>query len=445
MLNRRRWAGILVFLLAGLPSSGFTCESLQAKRQAGAASESPGKGATQKEEPEGKKEQDKEEGRKPEAPKRWRVYWDEGPRLTSLWGQLEMSFGAEVQNDSATYANQESVEEIVGEFSGGVEWRRARLFTTATFHKYFEFKLNYDFAVTSPPRLKDAYFGINKLPFKIPLKVLFGRFQAPLGLEGYTHNTDLTFLERSTMSTAFLPNRNSGFLFWNARPKLRIRYGIGIIKPDDELGVGHSDNLGFSGRFTSAFRGKGDSLLVHTGVDFYRRDVNDTVSFKSRPESHIAPPFVDTGDITAENVHISVVEAALQHGPTLFQGEFAYTAVGTNEAQNPKFWGFYVEGSHFLTGEIRPYETIRGAFGRPIPRREFRDGSGGLGALQIAFRFSHIDLTDEGIRGGILDNVSAGLNWYLNYYTRVMGNLIWSKLEGAEAVWIFQIRLQVQI
>jgi phosphate-selective porin OprO/OprP len=445
MLNQRRWAGILVFLLAGPPISGFAGDSSEAKRQTGAPSQSPGKRAIQNEEPEDKKEQDKEEGRNPEASKRWSVYWDEGPRLAALWGQLEMRLGAEVQNDSAAYLNQESVEEIVGEFSGGVEWRRARLYTTGTFHKHFEFKLNYDLAVTSPPRLKDAYFGINKLPFKIPLKVLFGRFQAPLGLEGFTHNTDLTFLERSTMSTAFLPNRNTGILLWDNLSKHRIRWAIGIIEPDDELGVGSSDNLGFSGRFTSAFHAKGDSLLVHTGVDFYRRNVNDTVSFKSRPESHIAPPFVDTGEIAAENVHIGVAEAALQRGPTLFQGEFAYTRVRSNESLNPKFWGFYVEGSHFLTGEIRPYDTSRGAFGRPIPKREFRDGSGGLGALQIAFRFSHIDLTDEGTRGGILDDVSAGLNWYIASYSRVMSNVIWSKLEGAEAVWIFQIRLQVQI
>jgi phosphate-selective porin OprO/OprP len=274
---------------------------------------------------------------------------------------------------------------------------------------------------------------------------LFGRFQAPLGLEGFTHNTDLTFLERSTMSTAFLPNRNTGILLWDDPSKHRIRWAIGIIEPDDELGVGRSDNLGFSGRFASAFHAKGDSLLVHTGVNFYRRNVNDTVSFKSRPESHIAPPFVDTGEITAENVHTAVAEGALQRGPTLFQGELAYTSVGSNEATNPKFWGFYVEGSHFLTGETRPYDATRCTFGRPTPKREFRDGSGGLGALQVAFRFSHIDLTYKGIRGGILDDVSAGLNWYFTSYGRLMSNVIWSKREGAEAVWIFQIRLQVQI
>ena len=80
-------------------------------------------------------------------------------------------------------------------------------------------------------------------------------------------------------------------------------------------------------------------------------------------------------------------------------------------------------------------------FGRPTPKREFRNGSGGLGTLQIALRFLHLDLTDEGIRGWIFDDISAGMNWYVTSYGRVMSNVIWSKLEGAEAVWIFQLRL----
>lgn len=96
VLNQRRWAGILVFLLAGTPSSGFACDSSEAKRQPEATSESPpGKRAIQNEEPEDKEKQDKERG----SPKRLRVYWDEGPRLTGLWGELVMRFGTEIQND----------------------------------------------------------------------------------------------------------------------------------------------------------------------------------------------------------------------------------------------------------------------------------------------------------------------------------------------------------
>jgi phosphate-selective porin OprO/OprP len=437
--NQRSWTLLVVIVLAAPPGEGFAFES----HEATPPTETAQKASSEKDEQEGSKEQDGEKSQDQES-KRRGFYWDRGLHLAGLWGDLKMKFGGEAQYDIAGYANQQTVEEIVGEFDGGGEWRRARLYTHGTFHKHFEFKFQYDFATTSPPQLVDASFAFNKLPL-VPLKLLVGRFQAPLGLDGFTSSANLTFLERSTMTTAFLPSRNTGVLIWDNAPKHRIRYGIAIIEPADEFGVGDTENLGWSGRFTSALGRRGGRLLVHSGVNFYRRNVADTLSLKSRPESHLAPPFVNTGDFAAENVHTAVLEGALQSGPTSIQGELAYTRVGSSEEGNPKFWAFYVMGTHFLTGESRPYSESHGVFGRPTPKREVRDGSGGLGAFEIAFRFSHLDLTDKNIQGGILDDVSGAFNWYLTYYSRVMSNVIWSKREGAEAVWIFQVRLQLDI
>jgi phosphate-selective porin OprO/OprP len=316
------------------------------------------------------------------------------------------------------------------------------LYAEGRIRKHVGFKLQYDFVAASPPQLKDAYFGFDKLPL-VPLKLMVGRFQAPLGLEGFTGGADTTFLERSTMTTAFLPTRNTGILVWDNEPKHRIRYGVAVIEPDDEFGASATDNLGWSGRFTSALGHRDGRLLVHTGVNFYRRNVADTLSLKSKPESHLAPPFVDTGAFAAEYVHTGVLEGALQSGPTFVQGEFAYTQVGSSEEANPSFWAFYVMASHFLTGESRPYDEAHGVFRRPTPKRALAGGSGGLGALQIALRYSHIDLTSKNIEGGVLDNVAWAFNWYLSRYSRIMTNVIWSKRTGAEAVWIFQVRLQL--
>ncbi len=84
---------------------------------------------------------------------------------------------------------------------------------------------------------------------------------------------------------------------------------------------------------------------------------------------------------------------------------------------------------------------------RPIrgneSRRISRDGSGGLGAFEIAARFSYIDLNDKDITGGKLADISFAFNWYPTHATRVSFNVIRADRESWDPVWIFQGRLQV--
>ena len=117
---------------------------------------------------------------------------------------------------------------------------------------------------------------------------------------------------------------------------------------------------------------------------------------------------------------------------------------GTAESTgDPRFYGFYAQASYMLTGETRPYRAEYGTFARPRPAREFRDGHGGKGAMELAFRFSRIDLDDEGVSGGRLNDLSVGFNWYPVHRTRVMLNYILANRSDAEPVSIFQGRLQV--
>ena len=37
-----------------------------------------------------------------------------------------------------------------------------------------------------------------------------------------------------------------------------------------------------------------------------------------------------------------------------------------------------------------------------------------MDAWQVGVRYNHLGLNDEGLNGGILDNLTAGLNWYWN-------------------------------
>ena len=319
------------------------------------------------------------------------------------------------------------------------------MFAEGIFVKYFNYKFQYDFAVNSPPNLKDAYVGFDA-PF-VPLKIRTGRFRAPLGLEGVTSGADTTFMERSVLNT-FVSSRNTGVLFITdaSRQAHSFRGAVGAVKPEDDFGIGTTSLLGVSARFSYAFRPRDGDLLIHAGGDYLYRPVDETVRFVSRPESHIAPQFTDTGDIPAQSVGMGLVEFAFVKGPLSFQTETSINSVNRTKLGrlNQFFWGGYAFVSYFLTGETRPYQDDQGNFGRQYPLEPFMGSdAAGKGAFEIAFRVSYLDLDDKEINGGRITDLTLGLNWYATRNARVLLNVIRSDATLLEdPVWIAQVRLQ---
>ena len=174
--------------------------------------------------------EDSEEEEK--APWHEYLYWADGLYLDSTWNNLRIKFGGDVQNDTSGYVNSEPAEAVLGmPIENGVEWRRARVYADGTFGAHFHFRFRWDFTAANPPNLQDAYFGLRELPIPT-LQIMVGRFRAPLGLEGYTAADSTTFMERS-LTSAFLPSRNTGLLFSGDMPRKKIRWAVGI--PDCRL------------------------------------------------------------------------------------------------------------------------------------------------------------------------------------------------------------------
>jgi phosphate-selective porin OprO/OprP len=254
-------------------------------------------------------------------------------------------------------------------------------------------------------------------------------------------------MERGTVA-AFFPDRNTGVLLQGdfTRISSKIHWNIGFTYPEDELGTSKSGKASPSGRFTYAFSPRNSTLLIHTGIDYLGLNVDAdsrVVRRASRPEAHLAPIFVDTGEIPASGANSMNLEAAVVKGPLSLQGEFVQDRVhALDRPESLRFSAFYVYGSYVLTGETRPYDESRGAFGRIVPERPFMGSGGGLGAFEVAVRFSRIDLTDGGVSGGVMDDFTAALNWYAGPQARVSANVIRSNLDGVHPAWIFQARLQ---
>ena len=84
------------------------------------------------------------------------------------------------------------------------------------------------------------------------------------------------------------------------------------------------------------------------------------------------------------------------------QAEYISTAVNRDKFSDVHLEGWYLETSYFLTGESRRYN--KGHFARPQPRQAV--DAGGIGAWQLALRYSELDLNDGVIQGGAAQAVS---------------------------------------
>ena len=92
--------------------------------------------------------------------------------------------------------------------------------------------------------------------------------------------------------------------------------------------------------------------------------------------------------------------------------------------------GGYVEVLYFLTGEHRAYIRESGLYDRIIPRQDAywikgtngKPNTHGWGAWQVGLRYNYLNLNDKGINGGVLNDITLGLNWFLNPNMKVQFN-----------------------
>jgi len=384
-------------------------------------------------EPTTQKEQ--EEDKKPR-----RFYWENGLWIRARRADFRMKIGTQVQNDTAGFVSDDSQPV---ELDGGVEWRRARLYALGSFAKRWRFKFQWDFTGGRGPNLADAWIGLEFKLFRQRLRFRSGRFSSTFGLENDGSSNDILFMEQG-LTSAFVPPQETGILLHSESN--RRRWDLSFSSSAEELECLICNVVGVAGRYSTSFRLGHEDRRLHVGFNYARRWTTDeTLNYAERPESHIAPIFVDTGPFLADRVDVGLVEAAYLDGAFSLQSEYGVVRAKRAVSDSPIFRAVYVSGSYALTGESRSYVESAGTIRRLRPKRELRDGSGGLGALEIALRFSHIDLNDEDVMGGELTDFTAGLNWYPTYTTRVTFNVVRASREMWKPVWIFQMRLQLAL
>jgi phosphate-selective porin OprO and OprP len=391
-----------------------------------------------------------------ENPERNLQFEKDPPKLIyAPWLQLDETrltakIGGRLALDAAGYLTSPG---FTG-FDDGVELRRVRIYAKGDC--LLLIPVSYQIEIGYVPHqfyIEESYLLFRDIPWIGELKG--GQYQAPMGLDVITSSRDITFMEPAAPLQALAPGTDAGIQIGRPVFDQRATWTAGLFTG----GVGHD-----FGEATTDF---GRAIVRLTALPIYQADpghpendrllhlglsanflysASSTVRYQARPESHLAPYVVDTGDIAADGALVAGAEAAWVNGPFSVQGEYLRLWVEEENGQVPTFNGLYASASWFLTGETRPYDRSAAKFARVIPKRNVDFAHGSWGAWEVAARYSFVDLNSANIEGGRLSMFMVGLNWYLHPHVKWRVDYGFGHVSGRQPegnIHIFQTRIEI--
>ncbi|MBM4067339.1 MAG: hypothetical protein FJ271_00120 [Planctomycetes bacterium] len=419
--------------------------------------------------------------------------WNYGPYLETADKSFQIHLSGRTQFDTVGSWAPDNVQFSdpggIGSFLDAVNFRRARLQVDGWMYEVIDFYCEYDFLntfdtgktinqnedfggrVSNVPVPTELWIGINHLPFIRAFRA--GNMKVPLGFEHLTSSRYLNFLERSYQFDAFLENGDNGFspgfqaLTWTDNERLVAQVAV-FNNTRSIMGWNVGDGeWGYAGRMTWLpwYQDEG-RYMIHLGVGGEWTNLDDgNTRFRARTLIRNGPAQLQNiaafARMAGANQAMVVPEFYMNLGPFSIQAEYnpvwvnQVTRIIRTPTQNEvpvnirQYFaqGAYVEALYFLTGENRnyvrtPLHTGGNTTARVIPYRNFYwvPGNGvpnpfSCGAWQVGVRYSYLDLTNAGILGGQLNNVTLGLNWYLNPNFKVQWNYAqgWRHIPDTEA------------
>ena len=357
--------------------------------------------------------------------------------------ELEVKIGGRIYQDWGWFSGDDDAIAAFG-YDSGTEYRTARFYAEAIYWGYVVGKAEVDWT-DGKVVFKDVFMQLKDMPFTITV----GHFKEPFSLEELTSSRFVTFMERASINQAFVPSRNAGMQFSANLADQMIYIAVGAFKETGDFPTnltvnGGNDLWAITARLAaSPVYNEETKTVVHLGVAFSSRDFGSDgkMRYRARPETHIGNRLIDTKDIVANAATLFGAEAAGVFGSFSVQGEYVSNALDAPDSGDPVFSGYYVEGSFWLTGESRNYKRATAAFDRPKVNNLFLIQEG-FGALQLAARYSNLNLNDGNIAGGKMNDFTIGLNWYPVDNARIMLNYILSDTDKFGSFNALQIRFQ---
>ena len=369
----------------------------------------------------------------------------EGPTVTAGRDTFSISspdktyrfrIGGHLQTDAKFFADNTG-DLLTNSFN----LRRARPIFEGSLGQYVDFRFMPDFG-NSQTAIYDAYADVKISPYVV---LRGGKFKTPLGLEQLENDADLTFLERSLV-TDLVQNRDEGLQFYgNVRQRFTYQFAL-----DNGAPIGASITVPTQGGknmveriFFTPFAPSGNKLLKGLGLGIassqghqnpgatlptFLSTGGQAVFFSYTGTAVVKSPFTD-GSL----INISP-QAYYYAGPFGLMAEYVTSTqdiAGTTvdkktivRAIDSRAW--QVAASWMITGEPSSYRAI-------VPCKCLESGHQvrGWGAWQIAARYSQLTVGPDAFTAGLADitksarasyDWAVGLNWYINFFTKLQTN-----------------------
>jgi phosphate-selective porin OprO and OprP len=371
------------------------------------------------------------------------------PTMASADGRVSLAIGGFTQFDMGGYFQNVNQNTQFPQLNNGVNLRRGRLYFIGTFDD-FRFNITPDFGDRP-----DGAVGLFEANFNYtgikPLTFTVGYFHPFVALDDATFPGNTLFLERPSIvnierSVAAGIERASlganaatedyfasayltGPLFGAQRPTLLNGEQVGFV---GRLAARpyHDEDWNFHAEFSGqmAFHPN----VIASGTPGVSRT---TMTFADEPELEIDfNTLVSTGPLSAKSANAYGGALGASWRNFLLAGE--YYQIDVNQSKLPGlpsptlgFNGGYVDAGWVITGESIPYDITRAAWARPKPEHPFSLADGGIGAWELAARYSAVNLDSNiipgvpqsvtgGVYGGRQQIVSVALSWYPNDWLR---------------------------
>lgn len=386
------------------------------------------------------------------------------------------------QVDSVYFQQDANSQNTFGRIQDGTDFRRARLAAGGSVAETMNYFLQMDFAFFGRPTFTDLWIESTKMPTLGTVRV--GQWKQPFSLEVVSSFRYTTFMERSLVFQPFTPFRHPGIGFYNNAENLRSTWAASYFRSGQDQfggsistdgGHGTAERVTWLPFYDEPSNGR---YYLHLGLGhFFNAPPRDLAAFRSIPEIFVGefaaapggatgssgqalpivfngtPFFVNTGAVGVNSFNVIGTELLWVNGPLSLQSEMMVNFVNLPGGNTAVFPGGYAQLGYFLTGEHRPYNRVQGAIDRILPFEDFfrvdtaEGRSTGRGAWEVAGRVSFIDLNDAGVTGGRLTDLTLGVNWYMNAYSKLVFNYINASLDhpvtGHSDTNVFAARAQV--
>lgn len=334
--------------------------------------------------------------------------------ITIGGGDFELNIGGRLHVDGVVFDDPATGQSNVTD----VDARRARIEVSGKIAGLLRFSVGREFAGDSKG-WRNVWASIEPMD---NVELRGGNFIVPFNMEDMQSSNSIPFVERSLAST-LTPGYGVGGAVTANGKNWSASVGYFTDPLDNDNGRSPERGKGVSGRATFAPVNSGGNLL-HFAIAGEKRNFSatETLRFSGDAGSALAPTLMSTGaladldGLTAYNAEIGGSFGAFQ-----ILGLSTWTDINRNTLSDLSFSGQTLQAAWLLTGGRYRYAEKGGVIGGP----DFgRKDSG----IEVAARYSRLDLDDAAVQRGKGRALSLGANWYINRNFRVMAGYTNSKV-----------------